>query len=382
MTPLVGRRQVLGLAAGAALAAPGACRLRRALDLTVGAVASRTGDRAVWGEDLLHGMELAVALQNVRGGVNGRHVRMVALDNESQDERTPSLAGRIVDRERPLCLFGEVSSTANEKAAQVAQRRNVVFVAAASTARDVSRVGDWAFRTALTDGEQAAALARHTRQTMQKRRAAILYRRSSLLHVGMADAFATAFRGGGGDLALRESYTDDHELVRLAGRVRQSSADVVYAPADSADAGHIAVALRQARVTAQLCGSDGWASPEVRRYAGDALTGVLFTDAFFPRAGRAEVEVFLAAFRERYRAVPGTFAALGYDAVRWVLATAARLPLTQLDPHTLRDAMLNSRFREAVANDFAVDARRTLTREINVLRYERGAVEFAATMSP
>jgi len=374
---------MLQLAAGATLAAPGACRLRRALDLTVGAIAARTGDRAVWGEDLLHGMELAVTLQNIRGGVNGRRVRMVALDNESQDERTPSLAARILDRESPVCLFGEVSSSANEKAAQTAQRRSVPFVAAASTARDVSRIGEWSFRTALTDNEQAAALARHTRQALQKRRAAIVYRRSSLLHVGMADAFATAFRGGGGDLGLRESYTDDHELVRLAGRIRQSTADVVYAPADSADAGHIAVALRQARATAQLCGSDGWASPEVRRYAGESLTGALFTDAFYARTGRAEVEVFLAAFRERYRAVPGTFAALGYDAMRWVLAAAARLPLTQLDAHTLRDALLNSRLREAVANDFSVDTRRALSREINVLRYERGgAVELAATMSP
>lgn len=106
----------------------------------------------------------------------------------------------------------------------------MVFVSPASTARDLSRVGDMVFRTAATDAEQVSALARHARQALQKRRAAVVYRRrASLLHVGMADAFATAFRAGGGEVALRDSYADDAELVRLVGRVRASSADVVFA---------------------------------------------------------------------------------------------------------------------------------------------------------
>ncbi|MBL8602985.1 MAG: ABC transporter substrate-binding protein [Myxococcales bacterium] len=374
------RRSLLQASAAAVLAS---CRLRRGLELTLGAVAARTGPRAVWGEDLLHGMELAVALQNVRGGINGRRVRLVALDNESQDEQAPALAARMIEREGALALFGELSSIANEKAAQAAQRRNVLFVAPGSAARDVSRVGDFIFRTALTDHEHAMAMARHIRLALQKRRAAIVYRRSSLLHVGMADAFAAGFRGNGGEMALRESYTDDTELVRLVSRVRQSGADVVYAPADSADAGRIAVAMRQGRVTAQLCGGDGWASAEVQRYAGDALAGVLYTDAFFARQGRPEVDVFLAAFRERYRAVPGTFAALGYDAMRWVIGVAQHIPGAQLDTRALRDALLNSHLSDGVANPFRVDARRSLQREINVLRYERGGgVELAGTMSP
>lgn len=368
------------LAAVSLAAASGGCRWRRGNEVTLGAVVPRTGDRAPWGADLLRGYELAVEQQNLRGGLNGRRLRLVALDDESREEHVTTLTTRLIEREGATAVLGELSSVANERGAAAAQRRGVVFVATASTARDVSRAGDFVFRTVLTDGEQAQAMARYARQSMQRRKGAIVYRRSSLLHVGMADAFASGFRGNGGEMVLRESYQDDADLVRLLGRVRSSGADVVYAPATSEDAGRIAVALRQSRVTAQIMGADGWASPEARRFARDAMVGVLFADLFSPASPRPEVEAFVAAFEARHRAYPGAFAAVGYDAARWVIAAALRV--AQLDPHTLRDALLGSRLDDAVAGPFSVDARRALTRAVCVQRHEAQGVALAAMMTP
>lgn len=372
------RRSFLTHAALGAAAA--GCRWRRGSEVTLGAVVPRTGERALWGEDLLHGYELAVEQQNLRGGLHGRRLRLAVADDESREEHVTTVTTRLIEREGAVAVLGELSSVANERAAAAAQRRGVVFVATASTARDVSRAGDFVFRTVLTDGEQAQAMARYARQSMQRRKAAIVYRRSSLLHVGMADAFAVAFRGNGGETVLRESYQDDADLVRLVGRVRASGADLVYAPATSDDAGHIAVALKQGRVTAQVMGADGWASEETRRFARDALVGVHFSELFSAASPRSEVESFVAAFEARHRAHPGAFAAVGYDAVRWVVSAALRVP--QLDARTLRDAMLGSRLDDAVAGGFSVDARRALTRAICVQRYEPQGVALAAMMTP
>jgi branched-chain amino acid transport system substrate-binding protein len=357
-----------------------ACRWRRGNEVTLGALVPRTGDRAAWGLDLLRGYELAVEQQNLRGGLNGRRLRLAALDDESREEHATTLTTRLIEREGAVAVLGELSSVANERGAAAAQRRGVVFVATASTARDVSRAGDYVFRTVLTDGEQAQAMARYARQSMQRRKGAIVYRRSSLLHVGMSDAFASAFRGNGGEMVLRESYQDDADLVRLVGRVRASGADLVFAPASAEDAGRIAVALKQGRVSAQIMGADGWASPEARQFAREAMVGVLFPELFSPTAPRPEVEAFIAAFGARHRAVPGAFAAVGYDAARWIIAAAGRLP--QLDARALRDALLGSRLDDAVAGPFSVDPRRALTRAICVQRYEATGVALAAMMTP
>ncbi len=368
------------LRAALAFGAAGCNRFRRANDVVVGEVAARTGARALWGEDLHRGLELAVAQQNARGGLNGRTIRLVVADDESREERASALAARLVERESAMVLFGEPSSAATEKAALAAQRLGAVFVSPATTARDVTRAGDLVFRTALLDLEQTTALARFARQTLQKRRAATVYRRSSLLHVGMADEFGRAFRGSGGEMVLRESYDEDADLGRLVGRVRASGADAVYVPADAADAGRMAVALRQGRVAAQVLGSDGWSSGEVRRAARDAAVGVVFCDAFTYASTRPEVESFVTAFRERYRAQPGTLAALGHDAGRWVLQTALRV--RQLDARALRDALCGSRLDDAVAGQFSVDARRSLTRSMTFLRYTRDGVEIAGSQTP
>ena len=374
----VNRRSFLAAASLAAVS--GGCHWRRGNEVAFGAVVPRTGDRSLWGEDLLRGYELAVEQQNLRGGLNGRRLRLVALDDQSREEHVTTLTTRLIEREGAPVVFGELSSVANERAAAAAQRRGAVFIATASTARDVSRAGDFVFRTVLTDGEQAMAMARYARQSMQRRKGAIVYRRSSLLHVGMADAFASGFRANGGEMVLRESYQDDADLVRLVARVRSSGADLVYAPATSEDAGRIAIAFKQGRVSAQIMGADGWASAEARQFARDAMLGVLYPDLFSPASPRPEVEAFIAAFEARHRAHPGAFAAVGYDAVRWVIATALRVP--QLDAHTLRDALLGSRLDDAVAGPFSVDPRRALTRAICVQRYDAQGVSLAAMMTP
>lgn len=372
-----------GLSRRGLLALPlaAACnRFRRVNEVVFGEVAARTGERALWGEDLHRGIELAIAQHNARGGLNGRAVRLAVADDESRDERAGNLATRLIDRESAVVVFGELSSTASERAALAAQRRGAVFVAPASARRDVTRAGEMVFRTSLLDAEMASGLARFSRQTLQRRRVAIVYRRSSLLNVGMADEFARAFRAGGGEVVLRDSYDGDADLVRLVGRVRASGADAVYAPADAADAGRMAVAMRQGRVSAQILGSDGWSSGEVRRFAGESAVGAVFTDAFTYASPRPEVETFVTAFRERHHAQPGTFAALGYDAARWVLVAAQRL--RQLDASALREALLGARLDDAVANAFSVDARRSLTRAACVLRYTRDGVELVGTAMP
>lgn len=357
------------------------CHGRRGDEVVLGALVARSGARALWGEDLYRGIALAIEQANAHGGLLGRKIRLVTADDGSRDDRAAALVAQLCEREGALAVFGEVSTLSAERGAQAAGRKGVPFIATANTARDISRVNEFAFRTALTDAEQAQALARYVRQTLQKRRAAIVYRRSSLLYLGIADAFAQAFRATGGEVVLRDTFTDeDTEMVQLAARVRASGADVLFVPALANDAARVALAARHGRVNAQLVGTDGWKSPELRRFAAEAVTGALITDAFTPTAGRPEVEQFVQAFRERYQAVPGSFAALGYDAVRWVLHVASRVP--SLDPRTLRDALAGSQLVDGVAGPFTVDARRVLVRGVNILRVDRDGYTWVAAASP
>jgi branched-chain amino acid transport system substrate-binding protein len=374
----VSRRRVLGL--GLAAGTTAACRGGRDSEVVIGVLAARTGARAPWGEDLFRGIELGAEQQNVRGGLLGRRVRIVVLDTASRDDQAGALAGRLADRERAYAVLGELSSASSERAAAATARHGVPFIAPASTARDVSRVNDFAFRTALRDGEQAAALARYARQ-LQRRRAAIVSRRSSALHMAIATEFRQAFRASAGEVVLQEMFgNEDTEMVQLAARVRASGADVLFVPAYASDAARVAVAARHGRVNAQLMGTDGWSSPELRRFANEAVIGALISEAFSPSSSRPEVEQFVQAFQRRYHATPGTFAAHGYDAVRWVLHVASRVP--SLESRALRESLAGSRLEDGVIGPLAIDTRRVLTRPANIYRVERTDLAFVAAVAP
>src|SRR4051794_4098496 len=86
------------LIVASAVALPG-CRRAGSNDVVIGVIAARTGDRALWGEDLYRGIELAVEQANGRGGLLGRHVRLLALDDASHDEQAGTLTGRLCEHE-------------------------------------------------------------------------------------------------------------------------------------------------------------------------------------------------------------------------------------------------------------------------------------------
>ena len=378
MLATVSRRRWLQTAAAAALSA---CGNRARGKVTFAILAAKTGPRSLWGNDALRGFELAIERANLRGGLLGRTVRAVVVDTESRDEQNSTLAVRLCDREEPLALFGEIGTSACERAANAIAEKSVSFVSFASTARDLSRANEFAFRVAPTDTEHALALAKYTRTTLQKRRAAVIYRRNSLLQLQLADAFAEALRRTGGEVIFRETFSDvDTDVVALANLLRGSNPEVVFVPASATDAARVALALRNARVTAQLLGTDGWRSDSVFSVGAESVNGAIVTDAFAPTAPRVATEAFVQGFRDRYRAEPGTFAALAYDAARWVLSAATRVP--SLDARVLRSALLGSQFDDGAAGVFSVSDQRILRRPIHLHKIERDRFVFLESVMP
>ena len=76
---------------GAGAAAPVATSSN---DIVIGVESPQTGTQASNGMDMLRGAQLAVRQVNAAGGVLGRHVRIVALD----DQADPSLGASLVDQ--------------------------------------------------------------------------------------------------------------------------------------------------------------------------------------------------------------------------------------------------------------------------------------------
>ncbi len=124
------RRSLLKGAAGSALMAGigmPAISYAQADALKIGHLTPRTGFLGPLGEYAVQAADLAVEEINAAGGVNGRKIEL--LKEDSVNPQTASTkAERMIERDKVLCIVGEISSASCLAIAQVAQRTKNLFI--------------------------------------------------------------------------------------------------------------------------------------------------------------------------------------------------------------------------------------------------------------
>ena len=264
-----------------------------------------------YGEMNRRGIELALDEVNQQGGVGGQPLRMVMRDDKGDGTRAANIAAEFVADPEIVAVVGHVNSAAMVAAARIYDQGLPAVSTTASTP-DLTGISPWVFRVISSDSVNGLDLARYAR-SLGFTRAAVLFENNSYGR-GLADSFERNFDG---TILAIDPIPSDHgsDLEPYIAFLRVLKPDVVFVA--GTDLSGLAV-LREARrqgLGAALLGSDGWTGilrdPVV---AEGAYVGAPFT----PQDPRAEVQRFVAAFKQRYGEAPDGNAALAYDATRMV----------------------------------------------------------------
>jgi branched-chain amino acid transport system substrate-binding protein len=127
----VTRRTLLKSAGGIALvsglASPSILRAQSSDVIRIGHLTPRTGFLGPLGEYAVMAAELAVEEINASGGMMGRKVEL--LKEDSVNPQTASTkAERMIERDKVMCIIGEISSASCLTIAQVASRNKTLFI--------------------------------------------------------------------------------------------------------------------------------------------------------------------------------------------------------------------------------------------------------------
>ncbi|AVP57432.1 ABC transporter substrate-binding protein [Pulveribacter suum] len=199
-----GRRSVLqGLAAGAcALAlAPGAApalaqqgaRGARS-DIVVGRSTALTGPLAPFMAPIHEAHEAAIADFNAQGGVGGRKVRLVTLDDGFDARRTLDNARQLVEREGAVALFGQAGTSQVMALLPYLERARTPLVAVyTGSPAPRAAASAWLFTTSASYSDELAQIVRNLVAT-QSARIAIAYEDNDFgkLTLPLAQQIATA----------------------------------------------------------------------------------------------------------------------------------------------------------------------------------------------
>jgi branched-chain amino acid transport system substrate-binding protein len=349
--------------------------------IIIGHYASMTGPEATFGQSTDKAIRLALDERNAQGGVNGRPVELVTLDDASKTQEAGTAVTRLITEHHVKAILGEVSSGLSLAGGAVAQSYRVPMISPSSTAEGVTQVGNMISRVCFIDGFQGYVVAKFARDNLKATRVGILYDQQQAYSKGLAKEFDHAFRALGGTITTSQAYTGgDVNLSAQLQSLKDTQPEAIFLPGYYTDAGNISIQARKIGITVPFLGGDGWDSEKLAEIGGAAMEGNYYSNHYSFEETRPAVRDFVAKFKARYDEIPDGLAALGYDAAMVLFAAMERVP--SLDGTELAAAIAATKSFPAVTGIITLDSDRNPVKSAVMVVMKDGQPRYAATIEP
>ena len=206
------------------------CSLRAEEPIRIAAIFSKTGVASVENAEFFDVVDFAVAEINKKGGLLGRKVQVIHIDNKSTPLGARQAAMDAVKQD-VVGVVGACWSSFSLAMGPVLQKAGVPMVSPASTNEKVTLVGDYIFRACFTDAFQGKVMAQFAKEDMGAKTAVIFTNINSDFSMGLSDIFSGNFNANGAKILLvcKYSETDVDFSVDLK-QVLDLKPDVMFIP--------------------------------------------------------------------------------------------------------------------------------------------------------
>lgn len=360
----------------AATLASGACQSGgtagpREDKVRIGLLMPMTGDTANFGISSSNGIRMAADEVNKAGGINGKQIELLLQDDRSDPTEAANIATKFVSQDSVHAIIGEVGSTRTLAAAPIAQNAKVPMLTPSSTNPDVTRKGNYIFRSCFIDTVQGPAIAQFAAKNLNAKRAALMIDRRNDYSTGLEKTITDVYVNLGGQIVITQSYqAGDQDFNAQITSIKGANPDVIFVPGYYGDVGLIAKQARDKGLTVPLVGGDGWDSPSLYQIGGSALDGCYFTNHYSPDASDARVRKFVKDYQSRFNTVPDAQAATGYDAALIMFDAIKRA--SSLDGAAIRDALAATKNFPGVTGTVTFNENGDAVKPIIMIKIEPG----------
>jgi branched-chain amino acid transport system substrate-binding protein len=304
----------------------------------IGVFMSTTGSTANFGISSVNGIKMAADEINAAGGINGKQVELLVQDDRSDASEAATIVTKFVTQDQVNAVIGEVASSRSIAAAPIAQNAKIPMLTPSSTNPEVTKKGDFIFRSCFIDPYQGAAIAQFAAKTLGAKSAAIMVDRKNDYSTGLEKVISEVFTRFGGKIVATQSYQEgDQDFNAQLTSLKGSNPEVIFVPGYYNDVGLIAKQARDKGITVPLIGGDGWDSEQLYKIGGTALNGSYFTNHYSPFDTAPNVVKFVNDYKKRYNSTPDALAATAYDAANIMFDAIKRSK--SLSGTDIRDAL-------------------------------------------
>jgi branched-chain amino acid transport system substrate-binding protein len=315
-----------------------------AQDIRIGFHVPQTGFAAADGKSALHGAELAVEQINAKGGVLGRKLALVVYDDQAKADQAQPIANRLLGDGVKIVISGSYSAP-TRAAAGIFQQAKIPYISAYAIHPDITRAGDYVFRTSFMGEVQGRAGAKLVGDVLKKKRVTMIN-----LNNDFGQALGAGFKEAapkfGIEIVSEYNYgMSDRQFGSIVASVKRDNPDVIYASGYFFTAGPLVSQLRAGGVTATVIGQEGYDTPNFIDIAKAAAEGVIITTSLDRDTKDPEMRAFIEGYEKKYSVAADMVAATTNTAVRVAADAIARAGAE--DPLKIRDALRTSKVSTA-----------------------------------
>jgi branched-chain amino acid transport system substrate-binding protein len=380
---LLTRRGVLALGGALVLSkSPSLGQARRIAK--IGLVQSTTGgSAALYGNEQKQAIELAFSEVNASGALKDITLESLYADDGADRGQTVNIFQRLIHQDKVVAILGPSLSNSAFAADPIAQQAGVVVIASSNTAPNLTKIGDFVFRTSVPEDQVFPTVLRYAVEKHGIKRVALIYGLDDALTRSAHDVQKKAVADAGLQPVDIESYQHgDVDFSAQLTKIREQKPDAIIFGTLAEEAAAI---LRQARQLGfdektVFIGCNANISAKLFELAGPAANGIIVGASWFAGYENPRSKAFVDAYQKRYGTTPDIYAAQGYDAA-YLLAEAIRRANDVSDGKAIRDKLAAITDFDGVLGRFGWSANRDATVQAKVLIGDSNNKVFVAAPS-
>jgi branched-chain amino acid transport system substrate-binding protein len=290
--------------------------------IVIGVAGSHSGDLAPYGIPTKEAVEMLAADLNAKGGLSGRPVKLLVLDDQCKPEIAANVATAAVSQEAQA-VIGHICSGATKAALGIYKEAKLIVISPSATNPALTMAGDYPnfYRTIAPDDKQGQLAAVFAATRLAAKNVAVIHDKGDY-GKGFADSAKAALeREGKTKVVLYEGITPGAmDYSAVIQKVRHAGADAVIYGGYHPEASKLLAQMRKKRIEIPFLGPDGLMGSGLLAIAGTNAEGAYATGPMDVGKYPLNQQVW-AAYQQKHGREPGMFFDQGVAA--WQALVAA-----------------------------------------------------------
>ena len=289
-----------------------------------------TGFAAADGKSALNGAKLAVKQANQAGGINGKMIELVVYDDQASPKQAVPISNKLIEKDKVVAAISGSYSGATRAAAGVFQSAEIPYISAYAVHPEITKAGNYVFRTSFMGEVQGRAGAKLIGATLQRKRVVLI-----TLKNDFGKSLAAGFKEAAGQFNLQivneyEYSIKDRQFGPIVAKVKADAPEAIYATGYFFTAGPLVSQLRAAGITVPVIGQEGYDSEQFIKIAGKASEGTIITTSLDRDSNSSETRSFISEFEAMAGHKVDMVAASGHTAMKVLVAAMKKAGTTSV----------------------------------------------------